>query len=183
MFRFNMAVMNVQTQEWMYEAQRPRQRAVGEFCSGALGKSLSRYKVLDCFDSIVHSIAQSQRLQELTPKLPEPVAADSSPACFRVQFCAIWQVECDVVTLRIAKASGDVKFKNFRVACRVDPGFFSSPSGLVPGRDALVPSCLISEGSAWPSALTLELLPSSRRIGAPTMRWPGTGFGKRWSGF
>ncbi|CAE7729948.1 unnamed protein product [Symbiodinium sp. CCMP2592] len=61
MFRFNMAVMNVQTQEWMYE-------------------------VLDSFDSIVHSIAQSQRLQ----------------------------VECDVVTLRIAKASGDVKFKNFR---------------------------------------------------------------------
>eukprot|EP00439_Symbiodinium_sp_Y106_P011264 s5807_g1.t1 len=71
MFRFNMAVMNVQTQEWMYE-------------------------VLDSFDSIVHSIAQSQRLQEgLTPRMPEPV-------------------ECDVVTLRIAKASGDVKFKNFR---------------------------------------------------------------------
>ena len=81
MFRFNMAVMNVQTQEWMYEAH---------VSSGALGcgaASRCRDKVLDSFDSIVHSIAQSQRLQEgLTPRMPEPVAAaDSTPsACFTV---------------------------------------------------------------------------------------------------
>ncbi|CAE7525772.1 unnamed protein product [Symbiodinium natans] len=61
MFRFNMAVMNVQQHVWMYE-------------------------VLDCFDAIVQTISQSQRLQ----------------------------VECDIVTLRIARVGGDVKFRNFK---------------------------------------------------------------------
>mmetsp|Transcript_38322 Transcript_38322/g.88621 ORF Transcript_38322/g.88621 Transcript_38322/m.88621 type:complete len:1254 (+) Transcript_38322:36-3797(+) len=56
------------------------------------------YEVLDSWDTIVSTISQSQRLQ----------------------------VECDVVTLRIAKVAGDVKFSNFKAV------MLSSLRALVP---------------------------------------------------